>query len=429
MAPTPSSTTRNGVYVIDQKIEDCTGPIFVQKTKGNATGLFERSGPLPITYAERLLQNPEQQCESKESGKGFIGNTTECYACSGNTVIVGNCTVYDACLGNSTNEILKNMIYPESVGVPSPISESAVSIPGIGTGDPTELADDVFLLRAEITIHCQRTGEGGTELTGDISHLNHGCVRSSVINDAIRKLIPDEGYRLAVSTTGVIDDLRGLLAPQALRRKLRQMPRSVEVLESCLAWSTYNVYFASARKGPSESADRGWGKMIANSTSLFNEVLEQQKLPVQDDVIASSPAKLCDLITHTKDKLGVPTKTIQPVDAFNVTLSPGVNIITHDSDINPDSVTRNEPYEIEVSNFPNISAVTVVLVPVNVSVTFGFDFGTTIATLDPRNFEASQQRAMKFSWSPRSNPGKYYFKAFLNMVPLYASYSSVFRID
>lgn len=193
--------------------------------------------------------------------------------------------------------------------------------------------------------------------------------------------------------------------------------------------ATYNVYYASARQKSGELAEAGWKQMIENSTALFNEVLEQQKLPAQEGVLASSLAQLCELKTHTKDSLHIPTKTIQPVDAFGASIGPAVDNLTDDSDISSDHVTKNEPYEISVANFPNISAVSVVLVPVNVSVAFGFDYGTPIATLDLKTFEVSQQRLMKFSWTPRASPGKYYLKAFMKLAPLYASYSSVFRIE
>ncbi len=34
----------------------------------------------------------------------------DCYACSSDSPIHGNCKVYNYCVGNSTNEVLKNMM-------------------------------------------------------------------------------------------------------------------------------------------------------------------------------------------------------------------------------------------------------------------------------------------------------------------------------
>lgn len=414
------------MVIIEDRVRDCTGPLPSSKIT-NRTVLPEGR---PITVAEVMAQNVQPQCQEVTGGNMYVNNT-DCYACSidstgeGNPV-TGACKVYDRCSGDNTNQILLNMVYPPSSDISTPESRSNqhVQIPGIGSAAEVEhVSDSLLVIRAEVTMYCQKDG-----LTGDISHVDQGCVKTKQLKAAIRELIPIEGYQLAVSSTAVDEDFRDMIDPRYYKRKLHQMPSSKRVLQTCGAWASYNVYITSIREHVSEVVESQWKDLVSSNTTQFRDKVQElnEKFNPNDSSIGI-PAVLCELKLHTKESLYLPTKTIQPYDLFGVSIGPTVSITGEQDIINPDALIRLTPYNISLSNFPNSSTINVMLVTVNSSMMV--DIGPVIKVFDPKDFPVGQQRVLRSEWIPQQLSGRYYLKAFASTNPLFASYSSIFHLD
>lgn len=357
--------------------------------------------------------------------------------------IEGNCSVSDECQGDNLGDVLINMISPPRTGQPTPLLEHPhFSIPGLGstksfgpTSSESMRPDWLYLLRGDIFVYCQPETSGGEpSAIGDITQKStQGCVAASFINGAIRQALPMEGYSLAVSSAFIDPDFRQYVNP-AFFKKPPPAP-SPGLPASCSAWSSYHIYITSHQSEVYYAVDAQWRDLVEGGEGLLSssqllEYIRQQRLNFTSatNKTGSQINPLCDLKAVTKESLKLPTKNLlRSTDLFQASISPTISITGPGTSTIPDAIVAREEYNITLANFPSISPVSVMLIPVRRS-SVKLDIGPIIATLQPKRNSSNGRPVLQMSWTPRSPEGEYYLKAYAVLNPLFVSYSGVFDI-
>lgn len=405
----------------------------------NLTSLF----PKTLDLYEYIRQLEADGLATVEGGRYYVGNNTDCYACaqvpiSDGQTVDGSCSVYDQCPGQDTNTILGNLLGDSLNGVAQGSAQSAdvmndpnspyhpeYSIPGYGSAK-IEGTDYAWILRGELYTYCQFKEPDGSYAIGDISQDNEGCVKSDVIKQAIRALIPLDGYQLSVSSKAIDIDFLPFMDPEYFNRPT--VSKSTDSPDACSAYSIHNVYMTATRASVVEATDPLWLEIVkngtVNGTSLIDKIKELRPAYYGNDQVPT----LCETKAKTTSNFKLPTNNIlSSADFFQASIAPTVTITGLSPGVFAEDLVAYKPHEVVVSNFPNTTTVNVMLVQVNTFAT-GLEVGPVIATLDPKTAPLAEQRIFKFTWTPKANAGKYYLKAYATSNPLYFSYSSIFNV-